>query len=272
MSAWIEKFINVNPYSRSGKKLTAVKKLVVHYTANPGATAQNHFDYFNKLKDRFASAHIFIDRRQALNIIPLTEVAYHANDIQKKNKDGSPWRGLKELLPNANYLSIGVELCVEKDGTFHPETIALAVLVFADLCKKFNLTADDIVRHYDITAKNCPAPWVKDGQAFVDFKNKVAAELKPKKPALWDGKPLQKGQIGRLTILKPINVYKRSNDKLVTSRVAQKGEELPVFEYDTHFYKAAGQYRIVNNLWITNIPGFVKYETPSKALLDQVNK
>jgi N-acetylmuramoyl-L-alanine amidase len=270
MSAWIEKFIDVNPHSRPETKLKAVKKLVVHYTANPGATAQNHFDYFNRLVDRYASAHIFVDRRQALNIIPFDEVAYHANDVQKKNPDGSPYRGVKELLPNANYLSIGVELCLEKDGTFHPETIALAVLVFADLCRKFNLTANDIVRHYDITAKNCPAPWIKDGHSFTDFKNKVAVELKPKKPVLWDGKTLKKGQIGRLTILKPINVYKRVGEKLQKVRVAQKGEVLLVFEYDTTFYKAAGQYRIEGNLWITNMPGFIKYETPSKRLLESV--
>jgi N-acetylmuramoyl-L-alanine amidase len=57
MSAWIEKFINVNQFSRSGKKLNTVKKLVVHYTANPGASAENHYRYFNTLKDRYASAH-----------------------------------------------------------------------------------------------------------------------------------------------------------------------------------------------------------------------
>jgi hypothetical protein len=92
------------------------------------------------------------------------------------------------------------------------------------------------------------------------------------KPPMWDGKLLQKGQIGRLKILKPINVYKRVGEKLVKVRVAQKGEALPVFEYDIHFYKAAGQYRITDGLWITNIPDFVKYETPAKALLESANK
>jgi lysozyme len=92
---------------------------------------------------------------------------------------------------------------------------------------------------------------------------------KPKK-VLWDGKPLQKGQIGRLTIIKRINVYKRVGEKLVKVRFAEKGEVLPVFEYDTIFYKAAGQYRIEGNLWITNMPGFIKYETPSKRLLESV--
>jgi N-acetylmuramoyl-L-alanine amidase len=183
MSVWIEKFINVNEFARSGKKLTEVRKLVVHYTANPGASAENHYRYFNTLKDRYASAHIFVDKIQAINIIPLGEIAYHAGDIQRRNADGSAWRGVKELLPSANNLSIGVEMCIEKDGTFHPDTITRSEDVFMELCKKFNLDPlCDIVRHRDVTWKNCPAPWVKDEQQFVDFKNRIKSKLNPHKP------------------------------------------------------------------------------------------
>jgi N-acetylmuramoyl-L-alanine amidase len=185
MSAWIEKFINVNQFSRSGKKITAIKKLVIHYTANPGASAENHYRYFNTLKDRYASAHIFVDKTEAINIIPLGEVAYHAGDIQKHNADGTPYRGVKELLPSANYLSIGVEMCIEKDGTFHPDTITRTEDVFVELCKKFNLDPMcDIVRHFDVTAKNCPSPWVKDEQQFAQFKQRVNVKLNPPKPVV----------------------------------------------------------------------------------------
>jgi N-acetylmuramoyl-L-alanine amidase len=185
MCAWTEKFINVNGYARSGKKLTGVKKLVVHYTANPGASAENHYRYFNTLNDRYASAHIFVDKTEAINIIPLTEVAYHAGDIQKRNADGSAWRGVKELLPSANNLSIGVEICIEKDGSFHPDTIARTEDVFVDLCKKYNLDPlCDIVRHRDVTWKNCPAPWVDNEQLFHDFKAAVNAKLNPPKPVV----------------------------------------------------------------------------------------
>lgn len=168
------KFININPYSRPGTKLTVVKKIVMHFTANPGASAYNHYKYFGfnlpVKKDRKASAHIFIDKTEALCIIPLDEVAYHAND-------GS-YRGIAELKPNANYSSIGVELCLEKDGCFHPETIKKAAIEVAQLCRMFKLDPhEDIVRHYDVTHKNCPAPWVKDIKEFTNFKNFVKAHL-----------------------------------------------------------------------------------------------
>jgi N-acetylmuramoyl-L-alanine amidase len=182
MTLWRNQFLQVNPYTRPGMKLKGVRKLVIHWTANPGASAQNHFNYFNSTaiqQQRYAGAHIFVDKTEAICIIPLDEVAYHANDVQQRNADGSPWRGVPELLPNANFLSIAVEMCVEKDGTFHPDTIARTEDIFVELCKRYNLDPiKDIVRHYDITHKDCPAPWVKDTQAFINFKNRVNAKLK----------------------------------------------------------------------------------------------
>lgn len=180
MSVWKEDFIKVNPYTRPGNKLTAVRKIIVHYTANPGANASNHQRYFGGTaiqQKRYASAHIFVDKNEAICIVPLSEVAYAANDIQQY-VNGKPYRGVPELLPNANFLSVSVELCIEKDGDFHPDTVKRAVDVVAELCKKFNLDPiDDIVRHYDVTHKNCPAPWVKNKSEFEQFKKDVKAKL-----------------------------------------------------------------------------------------------
>jgi N-acetyl-anhydromuramyl-L-alanine amidase AmpD len=181
MTAWRNQYVHVNQYTRPGKKLNGVRKLIVHYTANPGATAANHFGYFDKsapAAKRFASAHIFVDKTEAICIIPLDEVAYAAGDVQQRDKNGNPYRGVPALLPSANYLSISVELCIEKDGTFHADTIARAVDVFAELCATYKLDpSTDIVRHYDVTHKNCPAPWVADSSKFVEFKCKVSAKM-----------------------------------------------------------------------------------------------
>jgi N-acetylmuramoyl-L-alanine amidase len=183
MTTWRNQYVHVNQYTRPGKKLNGVRKLIVHYTANPGATAANHFGYFDKTAPaakRYASAHIFVDKTEAICIIPLDEVAYAAGDVQQRDKNGVPYRGVPELLPSANYLSISVELCIEKDGTFHADTIARAVDVFAELCAAHKLDPKaDIVRHYDVTHKNCPAPWVADVSKFVEFKCQVAEKMAP---------------------------------------------------------------------------------------------
>lgn len=218
--------IPVNKYARSGKKLTSVRKIILHYTANPGASARNHKTYFTNLKDRYASAHIFIDKFEAIEIIPLSEVSYAANDVQKKNKDGSAYRGVKELLPNANLLSISIEMCVEKDGTIHSDTIKQSEEVAATLCKKFGLDQSDIVRHYDVTAKNCPAPFVKDSSKFDLFKLGVKGLLcekkeEPKTPA----KTVTNAKLVEV-LVNDLNVRKSPNGTIVGQ--VNKGEVFTV--------------------------------------------
>ncbi|HFK2719214.1 TPA: N-acetylmuramoyl-L-alanine amidase family protein, partial [Escherichia coli] len=171
------------------------------YTANPGASAYNHYKYFSNLKDRYASAHIFVDKTEAYLIIPLDEVAYAAND--------GTYRGVPELKPNANYRSVSVELCIEKDGSFHPETIKRAAQINAELCSVFNLDPiKDIVRHYDVTHKNCPAPWVKSPDLFDKFKQLVRADLvdktleKVEEKIIMELNQVQKEMVDRLKTLK----------------------------------------------------------------------
>jgi N-acetylmuramoyl-L-alanine amidase len=194
---WREDFVDINKYSRPGTKLLGVKKLVLHWTANPGASAANHKKYFGetlvatnmrKVKDgdneklTYASAHIFVDQKEAINIVPLNEMAYHANDVQKRI-NGVAYRGVPEISPNANKYSIGVEMCVEKDGTISQVVIDKTAQIFAELCRMNKLTEKDIVRHYDVTHKNCPKPFVDDEKLFEAFKAKVGALLNPPKPA-----------------------------------------------------------------------------------------
>lgn len=214
MSLWIEKLIPRNPYSRPGNKLECVKKVINHYTANPGASAFNHYKYFgstlvaqnNKLpprKRRHASAHIFVDKEEAYLIIPLDEVAYAAND--------GTFRGIPELRPNANYRSISVELCIEKDGTFHPETVKRAAQINTYLCEKFNLDPmKDIVRHYDVTRKNCPAPWVRNPQEFTNFKECVKNLLE------------NKNKKEEVELYQPSNQAIKNATSIVLNRLADK--------------------------------------------------
>lgn len=169
--AWKEKFIGFNKYSRPMTRITAVRKIVIHYTANNGATAMGHYNYFKNLSGRYASAHFMVDKIEALLIIPLNEMTYQANDGSTKL--------IPALRPNANLLSVGVEMCLEKNGSIHPETIRRTEDVVAELCRRYKLNPlTDVVRHYDITRKNCPAPWVANGSLFSAFKLRVNNKMK----------------------------------------------------------------------------------------------
>jgi len=84
----------------------------------------------------------------------------------------------------------------------------------------------------------------------------------------WDGVELKKGQIGRVTVMKPINLWKRTASGIEFERVLQPGEKYRVYRIDDLY---GGQYGVGGNLYITKIPKLVKYETPSaskKKLLD----
>lgn len=185
MATWIEDYLVVNEFSRPGLKLLGVKGIVMHWTADPGATDENEVNFFNSSQGgggRYASAHFFVDRDSARLDIPLNEVAYHANEKPCKIP------ALQASAPyyaggGANLTAIGVEMCVEKDGTIHDDTVNRVAEVVVQLCKQFNLDPlKDIYRHYDITGKNCPGPWVADEQKFIDFKNKVKSLLVPVAP------------------------------------------------------------------------------------------
>lgn len=158
--------------------LLSVKKIVIHWTANYGGTALNHYNYFNNLKDRYASAHFFVDKNEALCIIPLKEVAYHANDrtcqIPELKASAPYYRG-----GNANLTTIGIEMCVEKDGSLHPDMIKRTEDITAELCKRYNLDPiTDVVRHFDVTKKSCPSPWISNPLEFIRFKENVSNKLK----------------------------------------------------------------------------------------------
>lgn len=180
------KHINKNKFSRPGYKLLRVGAFVIHYTANHGGTADNHFSYFNNLKDRYASAHIFVDRAKALEIIPLDEVAFHANE----RKAGPLIPSLKATAPyykggNANLISIGIEMCMEKDGTIHSDTVARTILVVQKLQKQFGV--QPIYRHFGVTGKRCPLPFVTNEKLWTKFLadvKKEEAELKFSSPTL----------------------------------------------------------------------------------------
>ncbi len=119
--------------------------------------------------ERYASAHYFVDRKEVQLIIPENEVAYHAHE-----NNGCYVSFLK---PNANKTAIGVEMCVEKNGKIHSETVQNAAELVADLCKRYGLSTNKIVRHYDVTNKNCPAPWVSDSSQLTAFRKKVDSLL-----------------------------------------------------------------------------------------------
>ncbi|MGM0864551.1 MAG: peptidoglycan recognition protein family protein [Bacillota bacterium] len=192
------KHIKKNKYSRPGYKLLNQQAVMDHWTANYGASADDHYRYFNETViriKRYAGAHIFVDRYKALELIPLDEGTFGGNDGGTSRLKLQTLRATDSRYPtidgegNANLLCIHVEMCVEEDGTIHPDTIARAALVHQYLQKKFpqlKNTKNRFVRHFDVTGKNCPAPMVSNPNLWKELLELTDAKvvIPPKKPVV----------------------------------------------------------------------------------------
>lgn len=161
-----EEFLTPNDYSRPQTRLKRINGVVVHYTANPGSTAENNHDYFESLADTqktSVSSHYIIGLEgEIIQCIPLTEVAYASNN---RNED-----------------TVSIECChPDKSGKFNRKTYDSLVSLTAALCIEFDLSKKDIIRHYDVTGKLCPLYFVEHKDAWKAFRNDVMDEVKKMK-------------------------------------------------------------------------------------------
>ncbi len=155
-------YLTPNSYSRPQKKLRRINGIVVHYTANPGTTAENNRNYFENLKDTMetsVSSHFVIGLEgEIVQCIPLTEISYASN--------------------NRNDDTISIECChPDKTGKFNQTTYKSLVSLVAALCSEFELDDKDVIRHYDVTRKLCPLYFVEHEDAWKQFKKDVRTIL-----------------------------------------------------------------------------------------------
>ena len=146
---YTQDFLTVNPYSRPGTKREHVRDIVIHYVANPGTSAKQNRNYFEGLKDQSgsktvsASSHYIIGSDGTiLQCIPLDEVAY---GNYPRNDD-----------------TVSIECChPDSDGRFTDATIKSLIRLTGWLCRELSLNEKHIIRHYDVSGKNCPKYYVE---------------------------------------------------------------------------------------------------------------
>lgn len=158
--------LDINDYSRPGIESDPITGIVIHYTANPGSTAQQNRDYFNGLKDSHetsASSHFVVGLEgEIIQCVPTWEIAYASNE--------------------RNHDTISIECChPDETGKFNDETYKSVVQLTAFLCDKYGLTEENVIRHYDVTGKICPKYFVEHEDAWQIFREDVAKALQKDK-------------------------------------------------------------------------------------------
>ena len=163
-------FVSCDPSNYRAGRTQPVRYIVMHYTANNGDTARNNCDYYHRVGGLQASAHYFVDEHGAMQSVRECDTAWHCGARAYWHPE----------CRNAN--SIGIEMCSRKraDGSYYilPETVANAAALAKDIMQRYGIDTDHVLRHYDVTGKRCPMPWVDDPAQWAAF----LAMLTPEHP------------------------------------------------------------------------------------------
>lgn len=140
-----------NSWSRPQTRLKKVDGIVIHYTANPGSTAMQNRDYFENLpetQEAQASSHFVVGIEG--EVVQCT-------------------RRVNGRMHRTSVISIQSRLnaATGDSGEFTDETYNSVVQLAGFLCKRFNLTSNDVIRHYDVTEKLCPLYYVEHEDAWI---------------------------------------------------------------------------------------------------------
>lgn len=155
-----EKLLTINPYSRSGEKQGNIQYIVIHWVGNAGSSAIANRNYFESLatsRKTYASSHYIIGLNgEIIRCIPNNEVAFHSGSYSMNRK------------------SIGIENChTDCNGKFNNNTYNSLVELCASLCKQYNITINNVIRHFDVTSKNCPKYYVEHNEAWQQLKQDI---------------------------------------------------------------------------------------------------
>ncbi len=185
----------ISQYNFTKGDASRIRYIVIHYTGGFG-TAEQNCRYFAG-GDRKASAHYF--------------VGYDGEIWQSVEDENIAWHcGAKTYrhpeCRNAN--SLGIELCArkknrdskaseDKDWYFEDATVETAVELTRYLMDKYDVPSSRVLRHFDVTGKVCPAPFVHNTtqHTWEEFQKKISSKGGHEKGGLlyqllaWLGKP-----------------------------------------------------------------------------------
>jgi len=188
----IEKLLTINPFSRSGRKLAVCKGIVFHYVGINNQRALTTWNFFEKTcpaDKHYSSAHYIIDLNgDIFHAVPDNEAAWHCGSSAVDPASGriyTDWARKKygfyandPAITSPNYCTLGIEMCIDSQGNFTPDTLKAAVELAAKLLDENKLSVDDIGTHKLIVGwKDCPLPWVKLPALFDEFKERVKEKM-----------------------------------------------------------------------------------------------
>lgn len=148
----------ISNYNYNQGNIGRIKYIVIHYVGALG-DAKANCQYYGG-GNRNASAHYFVGFAGDIwQCVEDANIAWHVGSSSYAHPE----------CRNAN--AIGIEMCVrkrntsslgatDKDWYFEDATIASTVELTKYLMQKYGVSPDRVIRHYDVTGKICPNPYV----------------------------------------------------------------------------------------------------------------
>lgn len=144
--------------------LSRIKYLVIHYVGAV-SSARNNADFFYSTY-RGASAHYFVDEEEIWQVVADEDIAWHC---------GTSGAYKHSYCRNDN--SIGIEMCCKKNSNgnwyFEQNTIRNCIALAKQIVNKYKIPVENVLRHYDVTGKICPEPYIRNIELWNDFKKEV---------------------------------------------------------------------------------------------------
>lgn len=163
-----------------------IKYIVLHYVGATGGAEANCRYYASKYIG--ASAHYYVGfGGEIWQSVEDGDIAWHCGAKSYRHPE----------CRNSN--SIGIEMCVRNKGSqtadsrdwyFEDATVRAAIELTRELMEKYGIPADRVIRHYDVTGKICPNPYVYNHTAHT-WETFKAALTAPK--TVWTYQPISTG-------------------------------------------------------------------------------
>lgn len=180
----INKYYPCNSSNYRKKRNDTIKYIVVHYVGASGTALENAL-YYSRTPNIGASAHYFVGHESENGAIyqsvPESACAWHCG-----SETGKYYHACR------NDSSIGIEMCCHIDAAgnwyFDKETVDSAAELIKSLMKKYSIPIENVIRHYDVTHKCCPAPFVNNPEEWNKFKRRLTEvkELESINDIVWE--------------------------------------------------------------------------------------
>ena len=151
-----ERLIPRGKYNRPAVK-SVPKRICVHYTGDCGASADRLALFFTtNANAKTSSQYIVGIDGEVIRCVPDNEIAYAA--------------------AGKNNGTIHIEVCYKRaDGRFEEESIAALNELVLYLMNRYHIAAKNVLRHYDLTGKFCPAYYV-DSTRWAALHERITAK------------------------------------------------------------------------------------------------